>query len=265
MSTPPLARSTSRFSEEIQYRSVDPLAVLALLAGIACVMAVVFSPFFLFLGVIGVFLGIASLVRIGRSDSTLSGFWAASLGIGLSVLFLSSWLSYAYARSDSICEKAKERADSWIQLIQNGKYREAHQLTRGFFKRQLPGVDLVQYYDPRIRYLDEEGNIDSQKMQAAQTEFSTMEISGSPYEQMSEFYANPTLTALKEMRDQCSVRFVRVIQNWRDGNTKDYIELEYEVTYEKDGKVVKAPLGIRMLREVFDEPYGAQWAVDFVI
>ena len=107
--------------------------------------------------------------------------------------------------------------------------------------------------------------MDPNKLMGPDFEMTTIQVGGSPYEEMSTFYSNATLTALKETPDQCEWKFERVVGNLRDGNTKDYVELEFQVTYEKDGKTVEAPLVIRMLREVHNQPYGVQWAVDFVL
>lgn len=248
-------RPRFRYPEEDTYAPIDPLSVLSLLGGIGALLATIFSPVFIGLGVIGIILGLSSLVRIYKSEGTLTGYWVATVGVGLSILFTSTYLSYSTSRDYRICSNARQNAEAWIEMVQDGKLLEAHQLTRHFFQRELPGTDLKKHYDsgksmiPNLDELQVEGGVD---------------LAGTPYNQMTDFFAHPVMTVLKERGHECDVRFVQILDRWRKGSSIDYVVLEYEVSYENEGQRKNDLFAITMMREKYPKDYGAHWAVDMI-
>lgn len=248
-------RTRFRYPEEDTYASIDSFAVLSLICGLLSTLAIIFNPIFLFFGVLGITVGLASLLRIQRSEGTLSGSLVAKVSVALALFSTCYYLGHSTARDSRISGQAREFAEHWLSLIQDGKYPEAHQLTRTFFDRELPGTDLAEVYSPKKKLVPKSPQ---ELMQAA------TDLSGTPYEQMEDFFRQPTMKILRDKGKNCKIRFVRNVDHWQKGSRVDYVEQEFELEYEENGKPVKRPFTVTMLREHYKGIYGAQWAVDMV-
>ena len=249
------SKTNFKYTEEDTYASIDPLAVLALIGGFISMLSAIFSAIFIVFGVLGVIFGLSSLFRIQRSDGTLSGFWVATIGIGLAVLFVTAYVTHATARDSRICDQSRDFAESWIEMIQTGKLNEAHQLTVGFFSRVLPGTDLEKHYSSqkKLRIDDSPGN----------TEAMT-DLSGTPYEQRNDFFAQPSMKLIRDHGTDCQVEFVRHLDRFRKGNLIDYVTHEFKLTYNEDGSPKTHFFTVTMIREHYPGKYGAHWAVDMI-
>ena len=198
MSTDEASSARFKYPEEDLYSPIDMVAVVALLCGLGSVMAVIFSPVFVGFGVLGIIFGLSAFVRISRSEGTLSGFWVAAIGISLSVCFLTGYFTYSTARDAAICARARKHAEQWIEMIQDGKLMEAHQLTRSFFDRLLPGTDLNIHYDSKMKLTDSV-NPEANSL--------IMDVAGTPYQQMQDFFAHPIMSVIKRDGHDCKVEF----------------------------------------------------------
>lgn len=242
--------------EAENYSSLDTLAVVALGCGLISSLSGIFSPVFLVFGFLAVLLGLVSLFRISRSEGILAGFWPAAIGVGLALFNASFYLSYASVRDKNINQLAREFADDWIQMIQEGKLNEAHQLTRSFFNRQYPGTDLTKHYAKQVANQDPNAPPEMSEM--------ARDLAGSPYDQKMDFFRDPPMSIIMEKGTDCEVKFVKTIGSTRDGKYIDLVIHQYSLEYEENGRPQKQLFLITMKRENFGGMYGAHWAVDMI-
>lgn len=252
------AVSKRRFEdpEAENYSSLDTLAVVALICGLLSSLSAIFSPVFLILGFLAVILGVASLVRISRSEGILAGFWPAAVGMGVAIFFACFYLSYAKSRDDNITEFARKYADEWIEMIQQGRLFEAHQLTRSFFNREYPGTDLEVLYSEKATNEDPNAPPQMAEMSA--------DIAGTPYQQLNDFFREPPMSILRKYGKDCTVKFVKTVGSSRDGKYIDYVIQQYSLEYEENGQPQEQQFLITMKRENYGGMYGAHWAVDMI-
>ena len=248
-------KSSFRDSEEDDYRSIDSMAVIALLGGILSSLACLFSPIFLLPGILGVIFGASALLRIKRSGGILSGEWLATLGIGLSILFGTFYLVHIMSRDARMKRSGREFAEQWLDMLKTGRHNEAHQLTIGFFNRVLPGTDLEKHYSPNRSMMP---NGPQEIMEASQ------DLAGTPYQQKKDFFTHPTVKLIVDHAKDGEIRFVRDLESIRDGKMIDMVVQEFELQYEENSQPVNHLFMVTMKREDYPGNYGAQWAVDLI-
>ena len=147
MSEAPI-HSTMKPPEEAdlqQYGAISPLAVAALLLGLASFLALS-SLLLLVVPVAAAFAGLLALKRIDVSEGALIGRTAALIGVICALLFGSIAVSSAVSRNRTLESRAEAFADAWLQIVVDGQLQRAHQLHLPAAERQLPGTSLADYY-----------------------------------------------------------------------------------------------------------------------
>src|SRR5689334_16992757 len=120
--------STATESDSLpQYRSISSLAVLALLFGLAAPLALV-NPLLLAVPLAAVVLALFALRQIAANIEILSGRGLAltALFLGVAILFYTP--VRLYSRYEVLKGTARELAETYLKLLQQGKFEEAHQL-----------------------------------------------------------------------------------------------------------------------------------------
>jgi hypothetical protein len=127
------------------YHSVSALAIVALVVGLLSPLA--FAHELLWsLPLAGIALAAVAIVRIDRSDGMLIGRWAAVLGLVISLFCAAGAITQATTRRMWLAYRAERMTERFVELLREGKSREAHQLwTRPQF-RLVPGSDLEELY-----------------------------------------------------------------------------------------------------------------------
>jgi len=127
------------------YHSVSALAVIALVIGLLSPLA--FAHELLWsLPLAGIALAVVAIVRIDRSDGMLVGRWAAVFGLAISLFCAAGAITQATTRRLWLAYRADRMTERFVELLREGKSREAHQLwTRPQF-RLVPGGDLEELY-----------------------------------------------------------------------------------------------------------------------
>src|SRR5436190_1666991 len=129
-----------------QYRSIAPLAVVALVLGIASAL-ILTTPLLAPLPVAGIVAAIAALRAIGASGGQLAGRSVAIAGLSLATFFLGFGLSRHLARQAVLEQRAHEMADVFLELLQEGKSKEAHQFRQSPSVRISAPAAIAEHYE----------------------------------------------------------------------------------------------------------------------
>lgn len=125
-------------------RSVHFLAVLTLLLGLLSPLALLRTLFW-FVPFVAVILGAVAL-RLITLDPTKCGRRLALGGMLLALLFGTWAPTRYYTRQQWITDQARVFGDAWMKLVQERKFREAHQLHGRYGDRAKQGESLDDYY-----------------------------------------------------------------------------------------------------------------------
>ena len=236
-----------------EYQSLDLFAVFALIAGLLSV-GVIVSNVFLFVAFVGIVCGLISFLRILTSGGILTGTKMAALGIGFALMFGAFQFSYQYFRIQTIHAASREHSIRWLNLLREGRLNEAHQLGMKFDERQIPGTDLNKYYRDTALFNDGKDIMDSSGDQS-------VNMSGTPFEQRTDYFDRPTLQKIIKLGTDCEIKFVRTLISLKDKNV-DYVNQEFDLLYNKDGKDVSEKFDLVMMRIDHGKTFGIHWVVD---
>ena len=128
-----------------QYGAISPLAIGALLLGLASILAL-FSMLLLIVPVVTVLVALLALRQIANSDGAIIGRLPAAIGLLGALLFASIAVSSVISRNRTLEHQAVAFATDWIELVREGELHRAHQLHLPAADRQLPGSSLTLYY-----------------------------------------------------------------------------------------------------------------------
>jgi hypothetical protein len=213
------ALSEFQASDEIEYRSVDPLAIVALVVGLISPLALGF-PILVVVPIVGALVALAAVARIGR-DAWRSGRAVALVGLALSSCFLVAPLA-RYATAEWLLPRqARPVADRFLELLQEGRPEEA--LLLQFVPDRRPPVDagLWTYY---------RNDLEARM-------------------QIHNFVQRPGVRMLLALGDKAQIRFYNtnaVLAGKRQG----LVEFRYTVTFEgKNGRRQTMLLGLLMERK----------------
>lgn len=205
--------------EEGGYRSLSAQALAALALGPASLVATV-SPVFWVVPILGVVVALSALRKIAREPQRWSGSSLAGIGLLISAFFLAAAPAHLFARRDQLVAHARQTADTFLQLLQQDKRREVHQLHL-FFEQRLPkGTSLDEHYkEPEVETdaIDQFG------------------IAASPRAAMKEYFTDAVLTMvsqhLTEHAEDGGFRFERLVAVERVPAAQvDRVILEYALT-----------------------------------
>jgi hypothetical protein len=132
-------------SPAVAYHSVSVLAILALVVGLLSPLAFAHELLWA-LPLAGIALSVAAILRIDRSDGLLGGRAAAVMGLALSLFCGAGAITQAATRRLWLAYRAERMAERFVELLREGKSREAHQLWARPQLRLLPGSDLEELY-----------------------------------------------------------------------------------------------------------------------
>jgi len=232
MTAPTVSPPQPHLSDEqpvAQYRSIAPLAVVAVLLGIASAL-ILTTPLLAPLPVAGIVAGIAALRSISRSGGQLAGRSIAIGGLCLATFFLGFGLSRHLARQYELEKQAHRMADVFLGLLQNGKSKEAHQF------RQSPGMRITA---PEAIAEHYEKNAEAAK-----------ELQG--------FVSSDGIRDLIARGRDANLQFESVHSATRDAQT-DTLILKY--TYEPSSAADRKPLWVHINRKYDESTKRYEWEV----
>jgi hypothetical protein len=128
-----------------QYRSIAPIALVALGLGI-CSALVLVSPLLAPVPVAAIIVAITALRTIRDSGGQLAGKTPAIAGLCLAIFFLSFGLTRHLARQRVLEHRACEMADLFFDLLVQGKVKEAHQFRQSPSMRITAPEAIAEHY-----------------------------------------------------------------------------------------------------------------------
>jgi hypothetical protein len=149
MSAPPLTTPHSLLPDEqpvAHYRSIAPLAIVAVLLGLASAL-ILTTPLLAPIPVAAIVVGITALRAIRTSAGQLAGQAPAIAGLCLATFFLGLGLSHHLARQTALEQRAREMADIFLGLLQDGRWQEAHQFRRTPALRITAPEAIKEHYE----------------------------------------------------------------------------------------------------------------------
>lgn len=247
--------TTATFQQEgmEEYKSLDLFAVFSLIAGLLSA-GVVVSTVFLFVAFVAIVCGLISFLRIFTSGGILTGHWVAGLGIAAAILFGTFQFSYQQFRKNTIHAASREHSVRWLNLLREGRLNEAHQLGMRFDERQIPGTDLNKHYRNTALLNDGKDIMESSGDKS-------VNMSGTPYEQRTDYFDRPTLQKIIQLGTDCEIKFVRTLISAKEKNV-DYVSQEFDLIYEKEGEPITEKFDLVMMRVDHGKTFGIHWVVD---
>ena len=135
-------------NQEIEYRSVSRLAVLAFVLGLLCPLALV-HPLAWAIPFCAVPVAWQAIRTIAKPDSMLSGTTVAIVGLLMAVLF-SVWAPAKHLTQTHFKEThAREFADTWLNLVRDNHLQEAHRWMLPSYRR-MPEMTTQQFYETNV-------------------------------------------------------------------------------------------------------------------
>jgi len=181
----------------VPYRSVAPLAIVAVVLGVASAL-ILTTPLLAPLPVAGIVVGIAALRSIAAARGQLAGRVVAIAGLCLATFFLGFGLSRHLARQSELEKVARGMADVFLKLLVEGKPREAHQFRLTPSSRITAPEAIAEHYDKNTEAAGE----------------------------LKTFVGSGVIRDLIELGQDAAVQFEGVSSATRDGKT-DILVLRY--------------------------------------
>lgn len=231
MSVPELAAPIRADEKPVaEYRSLAPLALVALGLGIAAAL-ILTTPLLAPIPVAGMVVALVALRSIRQASGELTGASLALVGLALSTFFLGWGLAQHLGRQTILEQRAREMADVFVDLLTQGRLREAHQF------RQTPSLRISAPEALKEHY---------EKNKEAAAELQSFSLS----------------TGVKDLVTRgkdANVRFASVSSATRDGQT-DTLILRYTYVQSATGDERK-PLWVHVVRRYDDGSKRHQWEI----
>jgi hypothetical protein len=210
-----------------EYRSVSPLAVMALLAGVASAAALA-HPLLAVVPLVAIVLAILALRAVAATPRQVAGNGLAVVGLCLATLFLGWGLASHFYHQATIRRQAREFADDWLTILATGDAQRAHQLHVAQEYRLDPQSQMNAVYETN---------------QEAETN-------------LTAFYYNPALKRFRAEGRSVHYRFVEVTLQSRD-SLADEVVLKYELLVTPD----PVPFWITVRRTFKNHLRSADWEI----
>jgi hypothetical protein len=123
-------KPTFESAAEDKYSQFTPLAVIALLLGMASVLALI-GPLFFLVPAAAIGVALIALGKIRQSDGALSGGGLARTGLALATIFIVAALVRGEVRDRMLREQAGDAAVRWLRLMTAGEIAEGRLLLTG--------------------------------------------------------------------------------------------------------------------------------------
>jgi hypothetical protein len=207
------------------------LAIVTLVLGLLSFVALFKTTLWIF-PFVTIVLGGVSVFSLARNPEKI-GRKAALLGIVLAVFFGSWAASRYFSRQQWLCGQARQNADAWLELIQENKLHEAHQL-------HLHPHERDDYVGKRASSTEEQ-----------------------PESDYDSFYGSSPLREFVKVAPEATVEFVRVedyVPNGITGLTDTFV-LRYVARYEEAGQPQELALRIVMRRNEQSAAGDCAWVI----
>lgn len=235
---PRIGLSSAEEEDVVHYRAVSRVAIASLVLGILSAAAI-FSRLMWCVPIVGVTLAVVALRTISRNQAVVLGRKAAHVGLVLSLFFLVSATTGHLLRQRTLFREARPHISKWIEMVREGRLREAHQLHLPQAERQHLGANLQSYYEATRTAKDDKDG----------------------------FFDHPPLSKIVELGQQGQLHFqgneeASVVRE--AGKKKDVVAQCYAIDYQVDHEPQTLPFLVTIVR-VYNSKHGeARWHVQEV-
>lgn len=222
-----------RESDEIVesgYRRTTPWAIVTLLLGLAASLALI-TPILWAIPLFALGCGAIALRAIHHNSETVGGERLVHIGMGLASLLLAWGMASYYVQSQMTFAHAQIHAARWMDLLKEGKVREAHQLRRSHFERVEPTVDLVEYYN----------RVENREM-------------------LVTFEADPVVARLVKMGADARLTYIGNVAFLKEGATTYLATVRFRLD-SASGATPAEYIDIELSRDYFGATKESRWAV----
>jgi hypothetical protein len=219
------------------YRGVSVTAVLALILGVASILALV-HPLLWVVPPVAVVVALIAIRAIDAPDSNLTGRSLALVGLAIALVFGLWAPSRAITRQAKLFSQARVYADEWFELVRAGKLHEAHQLTLAPIERQKPGASLEAAYSASANL-----------------------------EKMNKDFWNdtPLMRDISSLKDQARYEYAGGEGISPKEFVTEHIALNYVMRYTESGNEFAVPIRIALDRSATAEQNKYTWRIRGVI
>lgn len=241
----------------VVYRAISPLAVAAMLLGVASALALA-HPGLWIVPAVAVCLAAWSLRVIALKNTELVGRTAALIGLGLAILFGVWAPARLVSRQAWLYLEARAKADEWLSLLREGRLYEAYELHLNPAERQPADASLAEYY----------GDL-SQPASGPRTDRSGEVASGAansprlrPQHAIRDFYAGAAMQALVSAAASGELVFLglEAVES-RPGSAAEDIILRFEIRRNEGRMPHVRPLTLTLTRARVARSGMANWTV----
>jgi hypothetical protein len=140
-------------TEVVQYRAVEPMAVLCVIFGLLSCFAA-FDLVGCSFAVPAIILGLLSLARLNKRPGIFAGRKAALLGLGLAILFAATGVARHFTSEYMIRNQAKTIGQEFLGLIANDRPELAFQWTLKPKERSHSASNVWAFYRSNTELTD---------------------------------------------------------------------------------------------------------------
>ena len=217
-----------------EYRPLSGLAVVGLVFGLLSPLAFV-GPALYIVGIAGIVLSVAALVRIGTDSPAITGRKLALVGLALSTLCMTMAPSHRLVSRYLLRNEARRFAAVWFEFLGDDQPHKAQQLSRPPHLRLVLDDQLWDAYA-------EDGNLAGE---------------------LSAFTKNTAIRALLALGDGAQIRFHETqVQCLEYGDER--VDLLYAVSYQEERRKKTFFVGLKMIRVADAGDGRASWHISDV-
>lgn len=215
-----------------EYRSIAPMAFVSVGLGLASALLLV-SPLLAPLPAGGIAAAFAALAGIRKAKGEQSGVGIALAGLALSAFFLSFGLTRHLGRQGTLEQRGREMAGVFLDLIMDGRLKEAHQFRQSPNARITSPEALAEHYEKNKEAANE----------------------------LESFQNTAAVKELLRSGKQADVQFENIHSATRDGQS-DMLVLKYSFLPAANGE--RKPLWVYINRRYDDGSKRHQWDISGV-
>ena len=240
--TPALPRADQPTEME-HYVPLSGMAIAAFVLSLFSPIAL-YNPGLAVVAMAPVILGLLASIRIFRSAHPVKGRSLAVASLALSMFFISTSVIGHTMMRNHLSHQGQVHFSEWLELVAEGKLREAHELHRQYSDRQLPGTDLEAIYTKEV---------DDSSTDEEQAELVAVMLSRdfSPKQELESFFDNPPVSDIVAHANDAIFEFVSV-QEAIFKRPDSEIAMVYRMTYPQGGVNRETEFMVRMMRSRYE-------------
>jgi len=224
--------SSDQPESDASYRAISRPAIASLVLALMSPVALVLTPLIV-IPAASIAVAVYALWAIRNSSQRPIGRGVAIAALFIGLVVFSIPVSEEVSYNWVVCRRARQHADTWLELIQKGQLRPAHQFAMHYELRAAEDVeDLDFLYD---------NNEDLQQ-------------------QLQEYFAKKPISTVVDYGRIGTVNYLGLLEHLSTGKG-DSVSLLYEMNYEIGGKSDSVKFKILLQRSAKFGPVAGIWQV----